>query len=470
MSSTSIDAEFSRAQDNMRKKAVAMGQAPVWKLLFRFSGPAILSMVAAASYTVVDAIFVGRLGPEALGALPVVFPPILIFMAVSTGTGVGAASFISRSLGAGDQASANRCACVAVTLALLVGVLVGIIYLSNLEAILQLFGATGAVLAPAKRYMTILAQFAFLHSAIIVIGNLIRAEGSPLVSGMAVVVCAVTNIILDPILIFGCGPIPRLEVAGAALATVIGHDMGIGVLLYHVLSGRSAYGFRWRLFIPNRAIIAEIYRVGSATIFRMGALAGVMTLANTVAAAFGVITLAVLGVVFRLARFAFMPTMGLGQGMLPLVGFNFGAQQKERVSEVVVKAGLLGFGWGLFCWLILMLFPSQVMSTFNSDPRFIVEGVRALRIFVLLFFAVQLQIIVSFFFQGIGRGIPSFILSSARQVIFLIPGLLILPQVYGVVGLWMAFPVADILSILLTLGWLAIEFRNQGMPFQLRYA
>ena len=470
MSETEFHSGLNRAQRVIREKAAAMGHAPVWKLLMRFSGPAILSMVVSAGYTVIDAIFVGRLGPEALGALPVVFPPILMVMAVSMGTGVGAASLVSRSLGAGKHQSAQRCAGAAVTLAILIGALVGIIYLSNLESILRIFGASAAVLAPAKRYLAVLATFAFLHSAVIVIGNLIRAEGSPIVASMAVIVSAITNIILDPILIFGFGPIPRLEVAGAALATVIGHGVAVLIFVYHFLTGRSAYKFSLRYFLPSKKIISEIYRVGFASIFRMVALSVVMALANTIAASFGVIPLAVLGVVFRLARIAFMPTMGLGQGMQPLVGFNFGANQNERVGEVVVKAGLLGLGWGLFCWLIFMLFPTQVMSAFNSDPRFIAEGVRTLRIFVLLFFAVQLQILVSFFFQGIGKAIPSLILASARQVIFLIPGLLILPRLFGVVGLWMAFPVADVLSLLLTLIWIGIEFRNQGMPFQLRYA
>ena len=461
---------LNRAQKAMRKKVASMGHAPVWQLLMRFSGPAILSMVVAASHTLVDAIFIGRLGPEALGALSVVFPPVWMCMAVAMGTGVGAASFISRSFGAANHGCANRCACVAITLAIAIGVLTGIIYLANLEDILHLFGASGAVLPPAKRYLSIIAQFAFLPSAFIIIGNLVRAEGSPVVSGTAVIVSAVTNIILDPILIFGFGPIPRMEVAGAALATVAGHAAGICVFICHFLAGRSAYKFGFGNFLPSKNIISEIYRVGFASIFRMAALAVVMALANTIAASFGVIPLAVLGVVFRLARFAFMPTMGLGQGMLPLVGFNFGANQKERVGEVVIKAGLLGLGWGVFCWLIFMIFPAQVISIFNSDPHFVAEGVRTLRIFVLLFFAIQLQIIVSFFFQGIGKGIPSFILASARQVIFLIPALLILPQLFGVVGLWMAFPVADVLSILLTVIWIGIEFRSQGMPFQFRYA
>ncbi len=237
MSSATINAGLNRAQEAVRKRAAAMGHVPVWKLLMRFSGPAILSMVVAASYTVVDAIFIGRLGPEALGALPVVFPPILMCMAVVMGTGVGAESFISRSFGAGNHESANRCACVAITLAILIGVLTGIIYLSNLEGILHLFGATGAVLPMAKRYMSVLATFAFLHSAFIVIGNIIRAEGSPVISSTAVIVSAITNIILDPILIFGLGPIPRLEVAGAAMATIIGHAVGICVFLYYFLSG-----------------------------------------------------------------------------------------------------------------------------------------------------------------------------------------------------------------------------------------
>ena len=470
MSKTGLHTGLYRSRRKVCNRVAAMGHAPVWKLLFRFSGPTILSMVVAAGYTVADAIFIGQLGPEALGALPVVFPPILIFMAVSMGTGIGAASFVSRALGAGNHDNANRCAGAAITLAILIGILVGGFYLTNLENILRLFGATGAVLPLAKKYMSTLAAFAFLNSAVIVMGNLIRAEGSPTIASTALIASAITNILLDPILIFGLGPIPRLEVAGAALATAIGHGVAVLFFLYYILSGQSAYTFGFHYFIPSKQIISEIYRVGCATICRMGALSVVMALANTIAASFGVIPLAVLGVVFRLARLAFMPTMGLGQGMQPLIGFNFGANQNERVREVVVKAGLLGLGWGMFCWLIFMLFPSQVMSVFNSDPLFIAEGTRTLRIFVLLFFAVQLQIIVSFFFQGIGKAIPSLILASARQVIFLIPALLILPRLCGVVGLWIAFPVADLLSLLLTLTWIGIEFRNQGMSFQLRYA
>jgi len=179
--------------------------------------------------------------------------------------------------------------------------------------------------------------------------------------------------------------------------------------------------------------------------------------------------LAVLGVIFRCARFVFMVCMGLGQGMLPLVGYNFGAKQKERVGEIVVKAGLVGVIWGLMWWVVFMFFAPQIISIFNTEPQFLLEGTRGIRVFVLLFFAVGLQMIVTFFFQGIGKGLPALVLATARQVIFLVPGLLILPRLFGLIGLWVAFPVADALSIMLTLIWTSIEFRRQGIHFRLRY-
>jgi putative MATE family efflux protein len=446
-----------------------MGRAPVWQLLIRFSGPTIVSMIVAASYNLVDAIFVGRLGPEALGALAIAFPIMLVFMAISMGTGVGATSCIARRLGAGDHEGATRAAGMAITLSILIGALMAAVCLPNLQGLLRLFGASGPVLPLATSYMFILAAFAVISSSSLIMGNIVRAEGRPMLSGAAMIASAVANIILDPILIFGLGPAPAMGVAGAAVATVIGRSLGVGIFLVSFVSGSTSYRFHVGAFLPDLRIIAEFYRVGFASIVRMSAMSLVITLANTIAASFGIIPLAVLGVVFRLARFAFQPTMGLGQGMLPLVGYNFGAHQKERIGEIIIKAGMSALGWGLLCWLIFMLFSSQIISIFNADPRFVAVGVTALRIVISLFFAVQLQTITGFFFQGIGKGIASLVLVSARQVLFLIPGLLVLPHLFGLRGLWAAFPVADALSILLTLVWTGVEFRRQGIRFRLRY-
>jgi len=162
--------------------------------------------------------------------------------------------------------------------------------------------------------------------------------------------------------------------------------------------------------------------------------------------------------------------MGLGMGVLPLVGYNFGAKQMERVGEIVIKAGLASFVWGALCWVAFMLFPSQVISIFNTELQFLTEGTQALQIFALVFFSVGIQMILGVFFQGIGKGLPSLVLASARQVIFLLPGLLILPRMFGLAGLWAIFPIADILSTLLSLLWAGIQFRRLGISVRLRYS
>ncbi len=446
-----------------------MGKAPVWGLLARFSGPAIISMVVAASYNLVDAIFVGRLGAEALGALAISFPMMMIFMAIVMGAAMGATSFISRCFGAGEHEQVDRAAGSAIGLAIIIGLLMAVIFLPNMDGMLRLFGATGPVLLLANEYMTILTAGAVVMSVGLVMGNIVRAEGSPMLAGVAMIASAVTNIVLDPILIFGLGPAPEMGVAGAAVATVIGRGVGVVIILVHFISGRTQYRFKPRYFLPDPKLVANFYKTGFASTVRISGMSIVIAMANTIAVSFGVIPLAVLGVVFRLARFIFMPTMGLGQGMLPLVGYNFGARQKERVGEIVIKTGLLSLGWGLLCWSCLMLFPAKIMSAFNSDPQFLVVGVPALRVYTMFLFAAQLQRTGSFFFQGINKGKPALVLASARPVIFLLPALLILPRLFGLDGLWVAFPVADALSIILTITWVTREFRKQGIPIRFRY-
>jgi putative MATE family efflux protein len=450
-------------------RSQAMGYAPIWGLLLRFSGPAIVSMMVTSSYNIVDAIFVGRLGPDALAALAVAFPLMMVFMALSMGTGMGAASLISRRLGAGEREGANRVAGATITLVILMGALMPAICLPNLESLLRLFGASGSVLPLARGYMSVLITFSVANFFSMVIGTIIRAEGNPVLASAGMIVSAVTNIILDPIIIFGLGPVPAMGVAGAAAATVIGRSVGSLIFLAYFLSKRTSFRFRPSYFLLDLQILIDIYRVGVASMARGAAGSVAQVLTNRIAASFGVIPLAIRGVLFRSASFAFMPCMGLGQGALPLIGYNFGARQKERVGEVVIKAGLAGLIWGVLCWVAVMLFSTQIMSIFNTDPQFLLEGSRALRIFALIFFGIGIQMLLSFFFQGIGQGLPSLVLASARQIVFFLPSLLILPRLFGLTGLWVAFPVADALSTVLSLVWTGVEFRRQGIRFRLHY-
>jgi len=456
-------------RDQAADRIKAMAELSIWKLLFRFSGPAIISMMVASSYNIIDAIFIGRLGPEPLAALAIVFPLMMIIHAIAAGTGVGAASFISRRLGSKDTKGANRGAGTAIGITILLGAIITAICLPNLEAILGLFGSSGPILNLAEDYMSILITFAVLALFPMAIGNIIRAEGNPMFSAIIMVVSAVINIILDPILIFGLGPIPAMGIAGAATATVIARAVGTIIIIFYLISPRTSFRFRPIYFLPNPKILAEMYRVGIASIAQTAGGALVMVIVNRTAASFGFMPLAVLGVLFRSFSFIIMPCVGVGMGMLPLVGFNFGAGRLERVGEVVIKSGMACFIWGLLCWLVIMLFPTQIISLFNSDPDFLEIGTSAIRVFSLLLFAVGAQISVTFFFQGIGRGLPSLVLALSRQVIFLLPCIFILPRLFGLSGLWITYPIADGLSILLTLFWVGIQFRKLSIPFRLRY-
>jgi Na+-driven multidrug efflux pump len=242
----------------------------------------------------------------------------------------------------------------------------------------------------------------------------------------------------------------------------------VSILLVYLGLGKSIYQFKPRHFLPNLGIVTEIYRVGLSQTVRASSASLSLAIANNVAASFGVVALAVLGVIFKVNMLVFAFCMGIGQGMLPLVGYNFGAHKKERVSEVVVKAGLTSFTWGALCWVVVTLFPAQIMSVFGTNPDFLAAGTAALRIFALGFFAVGVQNNLSFFFQGIGRGIHSLVVASSRNIIFLVPCLLTLPRLFGLTGLWVAYPVADALSLVLTLTWMVATFRSLKIPLRLR--
>jgi putative MATE family efflux protein len=425
-------------------------------------------MLVASSYNLVDAIFIGRLGADALAAMAISFPLMSIYVAIGMGIAVGAASLISRQLGAGEKDEANRVAANAITWFLIIAVVMTVLALLNLENLLRLFGATGAVLDYAKRYMFIETLFLVFNFFSVVLAELVRVEGNPVLASASQISSGLINCIMDPILIWGLGPFPELGIAGAAWATTIGRVVSVLILLGYLLSKHSSYDLRLNCFVPKLKILREIYRVGFATVIRMSAGSFVQMLSTRIASSFGVIPLATLGVLLRVNSFAFMPCAGLSQGMLPLVGYNHGAKKPERIAEVITKGALAAFIWGTFIWLVVMVFARPVMSVFNSDPEFLAVGTIAVRIFSLSYFIVGVQMTLGSFFQGTGKGLASLLIAASRQIIFLIPCVLIGSSLFGLIGLWAAFPVADVLSMALSLTWVYLEFQRAGMRFTLR--
>ncbi len=443
----------------------AMGKDPIWKLLLSFSVPSIISMTVASSYNLVDAMFVGRLGPTALAAMSVTFPLALSFVAIASGTCVGVTSLISRSLGAGDHQKADRTAGVAISLGFILSVLIALLCLPFLDTLLRVLGAGDTVLPLARSYMSILIIFNIFSYASMILFNIIRADGNPVFSSTVSISSAILNIILDPVLIFGWGPVPAMGIQGAATATIIAQAVSTLIFIFFIVSGRTAYAFRWRYFWPQWKIITGIYRVGVASIVRSGSQFVVMGVINTTAASFGLVPLAIIGVLVRSGRFIQMPVLGLWQGILPVLGYNFGAKKKDRVAEVVFKSVLSGSTWTSICWLAIMLFPAQVMSAFSGESQFLNEGAQAIRLYSLAYFTLGLRSAPGFFFQGTGKGLPATVLTAVQNMGLLLPLAIILPRFFGLMGLWLAFPIADALALLIGQLWMNIEMRRQGISF-----
>ncbi|MGB9713921.1 MAG: MATE family efflux transporter [Candidatus Bathyarchaeales archaeon] len=440
------------------QRAEAMGLERVSRLLLRFSAPAIIASEGEALYELFDAVWCGRIGAEALAALTVAGPLMAIYRAIGAGIAVGSASLVARRLGARRRDEANEAVCNSITLFFVVSVLASLICLASLGFLLRLFGATEAVFPYAYSYMFVETCSMPIDFFLVIAAELIRAQGSPAVASAGLILANIADLIWSPILVFGVGPFPALGIAGAALGTLIGRAIGSAFLTPY-LAFKTIYKFKPAYFKPNYRTVAGIYSIGASSTLRMVAVSISQILACIAASSFGTVPLAVLGVLFRINRLNFAFCIGLSQAVVPLVGYNYGAQKKERVREIVVKAISVGFAWGTLWYAMVMLFPTQTLLLFTTDPEFLTVGASALQIFAIAFLTMS-EVIISAFFQGIGKATSALIVTSARQIIFLIPCLLTLPYTLGLNGLWLAYPLAGILALALGLTLTILEFQK----------
>ncbi len=442
-------------------RSARMGTEPLGKLLMAFSGPAILAMASGALYNVVDAIFVGRLGSDALAGVTVAFPAMVGIMAFASGTGVGAASAISRALGAGDREGARRLSGNTLLLVVLWGALTPAVAFPLMDLILRLSGASETVLPLGREYFAILAATALVTFFVVVINHVIRAEGNAMLPMVAMIVSSLINIALDPLFIFTFD----LGVRGAAWATVLSRLLGAVIQGAYLFSRRSELRPAVRHLLPDLGAWWEIYRTGAATVFRNGVQAALFALINSVAAGFGDLAVAAVGIILRLTSFVMMPVFGLNQGYLPIVGYNFGAGQLDRVRRVT----LLGVGWATALTTVasglFVVFPRFFVAPFApDDPALEDLASRSLQLFCLALAPAGASVLLSAFFQGIGRGMPALVLSFARQLGFILPAVLILPRFLGLDGLFLAQPLSDVAAFVITIAWTLVQFRQLGIP------
>jgi putative MATE family efflux protein len=445
----------------MKEQSERLGKEPIPKLLAKLSVPAMVGMFVMALYNVVDTIFIARsVGTVGVAATSISFPVQLIIMAVAGAVGIGGASVISRMLGAKKTEEANKVFGNVIGLVLIVSLIGVILGISLLEPVLLLFGANQTILPYASDYLGIILYGTIFFSFAFTMNNIIRSEGNAKVAMLTMLISAGLNMILTPIFIFALG----LGIKGAASATVISQAVTVIYLIGYFLSGKSSLTFRVKYLRPNLLLIKQILAIGSSAFTRQVSGSIMFIIANHMLIQYGgVVGVAVFGIVHRVIMFTLMPMFGIVQGLLPIVGYNYGAHQTNRVSETIMLAMKTATALALFTFIVMMIFPKQILLIFTNDPNAIEMGIVALRIMFSLAILIGVQMVTGGVFQALGKARAALVLSMSRQVLFMIPMLLTLPLLFGVNGVWLAFPVADVLSFALAL-WYISKYKSFFIP------
>lgn len=434
----------------MEKRHNHLDSTNIPKLLRKLSIPATIGMVVNALYNLVDTIFIGQgVGADAIGGLAIAFPIQMIVMSIAFMVGIGAASAISRSLGEKNDEKANAIVGNAYLLCLLLSGVFVTIGLLKTDALLYLFGATDTLLIYARDYIRIIFIGSIPFAFVMTSNNIIRAEGNAKESMIIMVIGTGLNIILDPIFIFGF----KMGIQGAALATILSQFVSLLYVIHYLRSGKSHLKVQTHHLIPHLGMQFEILKIGTPAFIRqIGGSFLAIFLNNALGAYGGDIAITSYGIINRLIMFIFMPMFGVVQAVQPIAGYNYGAKRYPQIKEVVRVSMKVLIIYATSGWFILLVASSKVGYIFTDDPA-VIEGVAyQLKYVTMMLPIVGVQIISGTIFQALGKAIPALILSLLRQIILLIPMLLIFPSILGLglLGIYIAFPLSDFLSSLIS--------------------
>lgn len=430
-------------------------------LLWSFSLPAIIGMLVNSLYNVVDRIFVGRgIGSLGIAATTVSFPIMILLMGVSILIGVGATALISIRLGEQDNEGAEKVAGNAMTMLVLLPATLAVIVLFSIEPVLTAFGASSEVLPYARDYLQIIMLGAVFGSIGMGMNNFIRAEGNPHMAMYTQILGAVVNIILNYFYIF----VFKWGMKGAAFATITGQFVAAVWVLGYFFTGRSLVKLRLKNLKPSWPVLASIMAIGFAPFgMQIASSAQQLILNRTLTFYGGDMALSAVGIMMSLGTLFFMPILGLSQGAQPIVGFNYGARQYDRVKETWKKAVFAASCIALAGYLVIHIWPTQLVELFSDgDTELTAMTVDAMMTFFAMLPVIGFQIISSTYFQAVGKAAQSAVLSLSRQVLMFIPLLLILPRFWGIEGVWRTAPIADFLAVSLTAVFICIEMKHLG--------
>lgn len=427
-----------------------LGEEKISKLLIKFSVPAIVGMLVNALYNIVDRIYIGNaadLGKNGLAGITIGFPIMLIMLAIGVLFGVGGATLFSIRLGQKREEEAEKVLGNSFVLMVVAGIIYMILGQIFLVPLLKLFGASETVLPYSVEYMRIIFFGSVFQILSMGLNHFIRADGSPKIAMMSMFIGAGINIILDPVFIFGF----NMGMAGAALATIIAQAASAVWVVLHFLSKHSKAKLQLKNLVLDSIIVNKIVSLGMPGFLLQLASSLLNTLLNRNLFIYGGdIAVSGMGIVNSVQTLMLMPIIGLNQGVQPIISFNFGAKKFDRVKEAVKLAITVATVIVVFGFLMTRLIPSVLVSMFNREADLLAFGTMAISSWFLMMPVVGFQIIAANFFQAIGRSKSAMFLTLTRQIIFLIPAVLIFPEIWGVEGLLYAAPFADLLAALLT--------------------
>ena len=431
-----------------------MGEMPEGKLLITMAAPMILSMLVQALYNVVDSIYVGRVSEDCLAALSLAFPAQNIMIGLGTGTGVGISTLISRALGSLDREEAGRVGGTGIFLCFCCWALLALFGIFGAEAFVNAQTSVESIRHYALSYLrivTIISLFVYLE---ICVERLLQSTGLTKLSMWTQMIGAVTNIILDPFFIYGWLGLPAMGTAGAAVATVIGQAVGAGVGFWFHIKRNRDLPIPLKMIRPNGRIIRHVYKIGLPSIVMMCISSLTNYLMNVILGAFTSTAVAVYGVYFKIQSFFFMPVFGINNGMIPIIGYNYGAKKKERIYRTIRYAVLYACCFMFLGLLAFEAIPQVLLGIFSPSESMLNIGVPALRRIALSFIFAGFCIVAGSVCQALDRSVNSMLVAVLRQIVVLIPAAWLLSRTGDVNMVWWAIPIAEIMSLIASIFFL----------------
>lgn len=425
-----------------------MKTKPVFPLLVSMALPNVISMLVNSLYNIVDSLFVAQINEQAMTALSLVFPIQNFVNAVAIGFGVGINALVALYRGAGDHDKADAAATHGMALSVLHGLLCTLLATAIMPGFLARFTADSTIVPMGVTYSAIVFFFAIVNMTSLAFEKIFQAVGRMKLTMLALISGCVCNILLDPILIFGLGPVPALGIAGAALATGIGQTVTLVLYLVVYCTTASPVRLRRKALRPDASLEGRLYAIGVPAILNLALPSLLVTFLNSLLAGFSQSYVVILGIYYKLQTFLYLPANGIVQGMRPLIGYNYGAREHARVKKLYELTLFMSIAIMALGTVICLLASGQLIGLFTSNPDTIAAGAKALRIICIGFVVSAVSTTSSGALEGLGKGVPSLVISLCRYVVFIMPLAAVLCGRLGPDGVWHAFWITEVLTAL----------------------